>query len=138
MRMSDYQGPERRRRRLAWQNVALILAVALAGWSTLGVADRSREIGAVVRENSRLARENSRRINDIAALTRRVDANADQSTSALCALRRDLEKRVDSSRQFLREHPHGIPGISAKTIRDGLSNQQRTIRALRGLSCRSK
>lgn len=60
---------------------------------------------------------------------------ARQSKDSLCALRADLERRVKSSEQFLVEHPRGIPGISAKTIRDGIDNQLRTIRALQGLSC---
>lgn len=58
-----------------------------------------------------------------------------QSNDALCALRGDLQRRVVTSREFLVEHPDGIPGISAKTIRDGIDNQKRTIVALSGLSC---
>lgn len=58
-----------------------------------------------------------------------------QSTDALCALRGDLERRVASSEKFLSEHPDGIPGIPAKTIRDGIANQQRTILVLNDLSC---
>jgi hypothetical protein len=60
---------------------------------------------------------------------------ASTSTRALCALRTDLERRVESSRTFLVEHPAGIPGIPVKTIQDGIRNQQRTIRALGGISC---
>lgn len=58
-----------------------------------------------------------------------------QSTEALCALRGDLERRVSTSEEFLREHPNGIAGISARDIQDGIDNQQRTITALSGLSC---
>jgi hypothetical protein len=61
------------------------------------------------------------------------DANV--STGALCALRSDLEKRVESSRAFLLEHPDGIIGISPKTIQDGITNQERTISALSGIAC---
>jgi hypothetical protein len=60
---------------------------------------------------------------------------ASTSTDALCALRTDLERRVESSQAFLVEHPEGIPGISVKTIQDGIKNQTRTIRALQGISC---
>ena len=67
--------------------------------------------------------------------TRKV---AGDSNDALCALRVDLEKRVASSEQFLRENPDGIPGIPAKTIRDGVTNQQRTIKALSQLACSAK
>jgi hypothetical protein len=58
-----------------------------------------------------------------------------QATDSLCALRADLQTRVATSKQFLKEHPNGIPGIPAKTFRDGIKNQERTIRALSGLSC---
>lgn len=62
------------------------------------------------------------------------NANA-TSTKALCVLRDDLQRRVKSSTDFLATHPNGIPGIPAKTIRDGLANQQRTITSLRSLKC---
>lgn len=64
----------------------------------------------------------------------RIDDNQ-RATVALCVLRADLQTRVDSSRAFLADHPNGIPGIPAKTLRDGITNQQRTIKALQGLSC---
>lgn len=54
---------------------------------------------------------------------------------ALCTLRADLETRVQTSKDFLIEHPKGIPGISAKVIKDGIKNQERTIDALSDLSC---
>lgn len=57
------------------------------------------------------------------------------SEKALCALRADLEKRVEGSEAFLMQHPKGIPGIPAKAIRDGLINQKRTVKALQELSC---
>lgn len=62
-------------------------------------------------------------------------SRAAQTTDALCALRRDMQVRVDGGRAFLREHPNGIPGISAADIRDGIRNQQRTIKALAGIDC---
>jgi hypothetical protein len=62
-------------------------------------------------------------------------SNSSDTNHALCALRGDLEKRVESSRTFLIEHPEGIPGIPAQTIRQGLVNQQHTIQALSSLSC---
>jgi len=67
------------------------------------------------------------------ALETRHDAGV--TTSALCALRTDLERRVAGSKTFLAEHPAGIPGISAKVIRDGIKNQERTIKALSGIDC---
>jgi len=56
-----------------------------------------------------------------------------QSTASLCALKGDLHRRVESSQRFLIDHPNGIPGISAKQIKDGIDNQKRTIRSLRFL-----
>lgn len=57
------------------------------------------------------------------------------TTGALCALRGDLERRVQTSKDFLIDHPNGIPGISRKMILQSLANQEATIHALRGLSC---
>ena len=71
-------------------------------------------------------------LRDVAVQTSR---NAEQTRGALCALRADLERRSVTSRAFLREHPNGIPGISAKVIRDGIRNQERTVRALAGIDC---
>lgn len=57
------------------------------------------------------------------------------TTESLCTLRTDLRLRVDSSIEFLKEHPQGIPGIPAKTILDGIQNQRKSIIALNGLNC---
>lgn len=58
-----------------------------------------------------------------------------RTTRALCALRGDLEARIEQSKGFLVEHPEGVAGVSAKVIQDGIRNQQRTVHALRGLPC---
>lgn len=58
-----------------------------------------------------------------------------QTTRALCALKDDVKRRAQSSRDYLTAHPNGAPGIPAKVIRDGIVNQQRTVDALRGLKC---
>lgn len=73
-----------------------------------------------------------------AVLFTRVDEQVDRnarSSVALCALREDLQLRVDGAEKFLAEHPDGLPGIPAKTIRDGAENQQRTISTLHVLKC---
>lgn len=57
------------------------------------------------------------------------------TTAALCALRHDLERRVGDGERFLAEHPHGIPGIPAETLRTSVEGQVRTIRALRVVRC---
>jgi hypothetical protein len=54
---------------------------------------------------------------------------------ALCALRGDLEKRVATTEDFLSEHPEGIPGIPAESLRISLDGQKRTIETLNSLSC---
>lgn len=58
-----------------------------------------------------------------------------QAHDAICALKGDLSKRIDSSRDFLRDHPAGIAGIPAATIKQGVDNQQRTLDALRDVKC---
>jgi hypothetical protein len=77
-------------------------------------------------------RATTERIDDLSRQTRH---DAGVTTAALCALRSDLERRIASSQAFLREHPDGIPGIPARTIRDGIKNQERTIRALSRIDC---
>jgi hypothetical protein len=67
-------------------------------------------------------------------LSRQADENS-RASVALCALRVDLQRRAAASEKFLAEHPHGIPGISARVIRDGIHDQQRTISALAVLKC---
>jgi predicted PurR-regulated permease PerM len=67
----------------------------------------------------------------------RIARESASTTTALCVLRADLEARIKNSQAFLKENPNGIPGISAKLIRDGIKNQQSTVSALSGLKCGS-
>lgn len=62
-------------------------------------------------------------------------AGAESNREALCALRGDLQDRVDSSVKLLDDHPNGLAGIPPKTIRDGIKNQRRTIKALSRIDC---
>lgn len=69
--------------------------------------------------------------------------------SAICIFVKDLEERIDrdqkdlnSSLDFQREHPTGIPGISANVIkasilikRKALLNEENTAKALRTADC---
>lgn len=64
-----------------------------------------------------------------------IAASVETTTTALCALRNDLEVRVAASKAFLVENPEGIPGIPPRQIQDGIDNQQRTINALAVLTC---
>lgn len=58
-----------------------------------------------------------------------------ETHEAICALTADLEDRTESTRNFLEQHPHGIYGIPASTLRESLHNQERTIDALSVVSC---
>ncbi len=55
---------------------------------------------------------------------------------ALCAQRKDTDaqiandkKQLRQSRKYLREHPHGIPGILAALIRQGIQTKQQRLAA---------
>lgn len=65
----------------------------------------------------------------------RISRNATQATQALCALRADLQLRVDESVGFLKTHPTGILGVSAASINNTIDSQRRTIMALSVLAC---
>jgi hypothetical protein len=54
---------------------------------------------------------------------------------ALCAFRHDVQQRITTSEEFLREHPNGIPGISPAMIRSNLAAQRQTVDALSVLNC---
>lgn len=62
-------------------------------------------------------------------------SDSHKQKQALCTLRVDLQRRVDDSYRFISDHPHGIPGISVATIRQGINGQQRTIKSLSKLNC---
>lgn len=63
-----------------------------------------------------------------------------RAESALCALRHDLELRVERSEQYLDDVEEGrrepIPGLTALDIRRSVDSNETTIRALDGLDCR--
>lgn len=60
---------------------------------------------------------------------------AENTNDSLCALRADVEARVEGSKAFLVEHPQGISGITPAVIQQGIDNQERTIVALGDLDC---
>jgi hypothetical protein len=65
----------------------------------------------------------------------RITDVATTTTTALCALRGDLERRVARGQTFLQEHPRGIPGFRPAFIRSTLDGQARTIVALSVVKC---
>lgn len=62
---------------------------------------------------------------------------SNRNTDALCSLRQDVERRIETSQQFLIDNPRGIPGIEPRVIRQQIQNNQRTVRALNSLNCPS-
>lgn len=58
-----------------------------------------------------------------------------QTTAALCALRFDLQSRVDQGEEFLKENPNGFRGFSPEAIQQQIDGQKRTIAALSVLPC---
>ena len=62
---------------------------------------------------------------------------SDTLKTGVCNLREDLQQRIESSREFLEDHPHGAPqlGISAGAIREQIHNQERTRDALDNVRC---
>lgn len=57
------------------------------------------------------------------------------TTSALCALKVDMEARIIQGQDFLSKNPDGIPGITPEAIQQQLDNTQRTLNALSEISC---
>lgn len=64
-----------------------------------------------------------------------LSSETDRTRSSLCTFLVDLEQRVQSSDDFLKDHPDGIPGVPAATLRASLKNQRATIASLAGLDC---
>lgn len=60
---------------------------------------------------------------------------ATQTHTALCTFRDDLQKRYDEGVKFLKDHPNGIPGISAEEIQNSLKNEKTTLDSLSSLNC---
>lgn len=62
-----------------------------------------------------------------------------KTREALCALRHDVERRIEASDKLLAENPKGdIFGIPRTLIVSGRNNQQETVEALSKLNCASR
>lgn len=59
-----------------------------------------------------------------------------EAHNAICTLKDNIRQRIDDSEQFLHDHPKGISGITAVTIRTSIKNQRATLVALK-LHCTS-
>lgn len=68
----------------------------------------------------------------------RLGGQGRESHIALCTFRSDLRSRLTDQRvkiarteAFISAHPDGIPGIPAKTIKQGLADDKQTLRNLK-------
>jgi predicted PurR-regulated permease PerM len=57
------------------------------------------------------------------------------TNNTLCALRADLEARVDAAKQFLDDNPKGVLGFPVEVIEQNIKNQEQTVEALSTLDC---
>jgi hypothetical protein len=64
-----------------------------------------------------------------------IKETSTQSHNALCSFVEDLKTRVQTSEEFLAEHPNGIPGLSVEVLRTSIRNQKMTIESLSNLRC---
>lgn len=69
---------------------------------------------------------------------RRLAAEGAEAHRAICVFRTDLEQRVQAGYKLLADHPHGLFGIPAATIRNSLDNEQQTVDALSVIHCDPK
>jgi hypothetical protein len=60
---------------------------------------------------------------------------AEANRKAVCTLRGDLKRRVESGNKFLRANPHGGFGFTPSEIMKSIGDQKRTIKALSGVTC---
>lgn len=67
--------------------------------------------------------------------TRHLAQDGRQAHDSLCVLKFDIGQRIKDSTTFLEEHPQGLAGIPAATIRTSIRNQQATFDALAALEC---
>jgi hypothetical protein len=62
-----------------------------------------------------------------------------KATEALCALRADLDLRINASNELLDENPRGpIFGIPRSVIEMSVTNSRRTRKALSDLNCKEE
>lgn len=66
-----------------------------------------------------------------------IPAQTREVHAAICALQHDIELRHEEGQKFIIKNPDGIPGIPASVIKNGLKNQESTLKAFAdsGLTC---
>jgi hypothetical protein len=65
----------------------------------------------------------------------RLETEQAQVTNALCSFREDIQRRYDTTVQFIVDHPEGIPGISVEDFQRSADNLKATLDSLKGLPC---
>lgn len=55
---------------------------------------------------------------------------------ALCSFKADLDRRVKTSEDYLRDNPQGFPGIPLTVLRKSIDDQHDVLYALRILRCK--
>lgn len=66
---------------------------------------------------------------------RQLAKQGKEAHDAICTLKDDYRRRIDTSSQWLEQHPEGVPGIEPSVIQNSISNQIATLRALDDVDC---
>lgn len=67
----------------------------------------------------------------------RVETLATDTSDALCGLKQNLETRIADSKQFLIDHPKGLPGvgITPAVIAASIERDQLSVNSLSQIDC---
>lgn len=66
---------------------------------------------------------------------RQLSREGTQAHTALCVFRDDLQRRVERSENFIKEHPEGVTGIPVATLQADVKNKKDTLASLDLLTC---
>jgi hypothetical protein len=80
-------------------------------------------------------RHQTEQVHRVSVQVRRQAREGAQTHTAVCAYRADLNRRVHSSEQFLKDHPAGAFGVTTKVVRALIAQQTKTIDTLKVLRC---
>jgi len=104
--VSTYNGPERRQR----TRIGVRLAI---GWMIA--------VSVVVIYTAQQNRERTQ--------------EGRNAHAALCVFKGSVARAVQQTEDFLQHNPNGLPGIPASVLRQSLTQQETTLRALDVLRC---